>query len=90
MGFGIRSIFCLFFLSSLLCSQARAEDTASVFFIDSSTRQFLRTRSSNDVVQPDSMSPSEVGAAVSVLLGFSPPPTLSAAGSSKVIEILIK
>lgn len=89
MGFGIRSIFCLFFLSSLLCSQARAEDTASVFFIDSSTRQFLRTRSSNDVVQPDSMSPSEVGAAVSVLLGFSPPPTLSAAGSSKLNEVLV-
>ena len=40
--------------------------------------------------QPDSMLPSEVGAAVSVLLGFSPPLTLSAAGSSKVIEILIK
>jgi hypothetical protein len=28
----------------------QAEDTGSIFFIDSSTRQFLRTRSSKDVV----------------------------------------
>ncbi|XP_023928773.1 uncharacterized protein LOC112040103 [Quercus suber] len=88
MDFRIGSIFYLFVLSFLLCSQSRAEDTASVFFIDSSTRQFLRTPSSNDVVQPDSMLPSEVGAAVSVLLGFSPPLTLSADGSSKLNEVL--
>lgn len=32
------------------------------------------------------MMPMEVGAAVSVLLGFAPPSTLSAASSSKVIS----
>ncbi|PRQ35931.1 hypothetical protein RchiOBHm_Chr4g0385911 [Rosa chinensis] len=66
-------------------SQARAQGTASVFFIDSSTHQFLR---SNDVVEPDSMSLPEVSAAVSVLLGFAPPASLSAAGSSKLNEVL--
>ena len=35
------------------------------------------------------MSLSEVGAAVSVLLGFAPPSTLSASGSSKVLNFLI-
>ncbi|XP_062165967.1 uncharacterized protein LOC133872450 isoform X2 [Alnus glutinosa] len=87
MDFHTRVIFYLFFLSSLLCLQA--EDAGSVFFIDSSTRQFLRTRSSNDVVAPDSMLLSEVGAAVSVLLGLAPPPTLSASGSSKLNEVLM-
>ncbi|KAG6731265.1 hypothetical protein I3842_01G120400 [Carya illinoinensis] len=89
MDFLIRSMFFLLILSSLLCSQARAEGTGSVFFIDSSARQFLRTRSSNDVVEPDSMLPSEVGAAVSVLLGFLPPSTLSSAGSSKLNDVLM-
>ncbi|XP_059448695.1 uncharacterized protein LOC132179909 isoform X2 [Corylus avellana] len=83
----IRIIVYLLFLSSLLFLQA--QDTGSVFFIDSSTRQFLRTRSSNDVVAPDSMLLSEVGAAISVLLGFAPPPTLSASGSSKLNEVLM-
>ncbi|XP_059448694.1 uncharacterized protein LOC132179909 isoform X1 [Corylus avellana] len=85
----IRIIVYLLFLSSLLFLQVRAQDTGSVFFIDSSTRQFLRTRSSNDVVAPDSMLLSEVGAAISVLLGFAPPPTLSASGSSKLNEVLM-
>lgn len=35
------------------------------------------------------MSLQEVGAAVSVLLGFAPPSTLSASGSSKVLNYLI-
>ncbi|XP_035548122.1 uncharacterized protein LOC109004054 [Juglans regia] len=89
MDFRIRSMFFLLVLSSLLCSQARAEITGSVFFIDSSARQFLRTPSSNDAVEPDSMLPSEVGAAVSVLLGFLPPATLSSAGSSKLNDVLM-
>ncbi|KAJ7942514.1 Type 1 membrane protein, partial [Quillaja saponaria] len=36
-----------------------------------------------------SLSLQEVSAAVSVLLGFAPPPTLSAAGSSKLNEVLV-
>lgn len=35
------------------------------------------------------MSLPEVGSAVSVLLGFAPPSTLSASGSSKVLHCLI-
>ncbi|EOY05327.1 Type 1 membrane protein, putative isoform 2 [Theobroma cacao] len=82
-------IFHLFLISSLLFSFSRAEDTGSVFFIDSSTHQFLRTQSTGDVAQSQSMLLHEVGAAVSVLLGFAPPTTLSAAGSSKLNEVLI-
>ncbi|KAE8670273.1 hypothetical protein F3Y22_tig00112159pilonHSYRG00144 [Hibiscus syriacus] len=76
-------------ISSLLFSISRAESTGSVIFIDSYTHQFLRTRSSNDVSQSESMLLPEVGAAVSVLLGFPPSVTLSAAGSSKLNEVLI-
>ncbi|GMI96124.1 putative type 1 membrane protein [Hibiscus trionum] len=82
-------IINFFLISSLLFSISRAESAGSVFFIDSSTRQFLRTRSSNDVSQSESMLLPEVGATVSVLLGFPPPVTLSAAGSSKLNEVLI-
>lgn len=39
--------------------------------------------------QFESVSPSEVGAAVSVLLGLAPPVSLSATGSSKVYSLLI-
>ncbi|KAM1036628.1 hypothetical protein ACFX15_030883 [Malus domestica] len=67
----------------------RADGTASVFFIDSSTHHFLRNPSSNDVVKPDSMLLSEVSAAVSVLLGFAPSSALSAAGSAKLNEVLM-
>ncbi|MBA0813028.1 hypothetical protein Gohar_026917, partial [Gossypium harknessii] len=66
-----------------------AESTGSVFFIDSTNHQFIRSQSSNDVAQSESMLLAEVGATVSVLLGFAPPTTLSAAGSSKLNEVLI-
>ncbi|XWS13449.1 hypothetical protein CRYUN_Cryun36dG0038100 [Craigia yunnanensis] len=82
-------IFYLFLIPSLLFSFFRAESTGYVFFIDSSTHQFLRTQSSNDVAQSKSMLLPEVAAAVSVLLGFAPPVTLSAAGSSKLNEVLV-
>ncbi|XWS22387.1 hypothetical protein CRYUN_Cryun29cG0029600 [Craigia yunnanensis] len=82
-------IFSLFLISSLLFSFSRAEATGSVFFIDSSTHQFLRTQSTNDAAQSASMLLPEVGAIVSVLLGFAPSITLSAAGSSKLNEVLI-
>ncbi|XP_004296639.1 PREDICTED: uncharacterized protein LOC101292590 [Fragaria vesca subsp. vesca] len=76
--------------SSFFFSQARGQGSASVFFIDSSTHRFLRSPASNDVVfKPDSMSLPEVSAAVSVLLGFAPPASLSAAGSSKLNEVLV-
>ncbi|KDP39383.1 hypothetical protein JCGZ_01140 [Jatropha curcas] len=90
MEFRLRSVFHLLIVSSLLCTLARAETTGSVFFIDGQNHQYLRKPlSTNDVVQSHSMSPLEVGAAVSVLLGFQPPTTLSAAGSSKLNEVLM-
>ncbi|KAK8577749.1 hypothetical protein V6N13_028014 [Hibiscus sabdariffa] len=76
-------------ISSFLFSISRAESAGSVFFIDSSTHQFLRTRSSDDVAQSESMLLPEVGATVSILLGFPPTAMLSAAGSSKLNEVLI-
>lgn len=84
-----RICFFLVTVSSFFFSQARAQGTASLFFIDSSTHRFLRNPASNDVVKPDSMSLPEVSAAVSVLLGFAPPAALSAAGSSKLNEVLM-
>ncbi|KAH6816177.1 hypothetical protein C2S53_006395 [Perilla frutescens var. hirtella] len=57
----------------------------SVLFLDSPTRPYLR-RSSDQTV---SLSPSEIGATASVLLGFAPPSTLTAASSSKLNEVLV-
>nr|APA20112.1 putative type 1 membrane protein [Populus tomentosa] len=81
------AILHLFVIFSLFFSLAEAETAGSVFFIDSQTRQYLRTPSPNDGVQ--SMSLQEVGAAVSVLLGFAPSDALSAASSSKLNEVLM-
>ncbi|CAK7336253.1 unnamed protein product [Dovyalis caffra] len=89
MDFQIRSVLHLLIISSLLFSLAKAESGGSVYFIDSQTRQYLRTPSPNDVVQSNSMSIREVGAAVSVLLGFAPFDALSAASSSKLNEVLL-
>ncbi|MBA0570632.1 hypothetical protein Golob_004251 [Gossypium lobatum] len=82
-------IFSVFLISFLFFAFPRAESTGSVFFIDSTNHQFIRSQSSNDVAQSESMLLAEVGATVSVLLGFAPLTTLSAAGSSKLNEVLI-
>lgn len=83
MGFSLLLIF------SLLCIQSRAGASGSIFFLDSPTHPFLRPRSSDDAMKVDSVLLPEVGAAVSVLLGFAPSSTLSAASSSKLNEILL-
>ncbi|KAM6544698.1 hypothetical protein CsatB_025434 [Cannabis sativa] len=80
--------FYLLLILSLICAQSRAETTGSVFFIDSSSNQFFR-KASDDVVKPDLILDTEAGAAVSVLLGFAPPSTLSEASSSKLNQILV-
>ncbi|MBA0764723.1 hypothetical protein Gotri_014019 [Gossypium trilobum] len=82
-------IFHLFLISLLLFSFSKAESNGSVFFIDSSTHQFLRAQSTNDLALSESILLPEVGAAVSVLLGVAPTVTLSASGSSKLNEVLI-
>ncbi|XP_059632185.1 uncharacterized protein LOC132274859 [Cornus florida] len=81
--------FRLLFILALLCLQSRADDSGSVFFLDSSIHQYLRPHSSDSIANRDSMLLPEVGAAVSVLLGFAPPATLSAASSLKLNEVLM-
>lgn len=81
--------FSLLLIFSLLCIQSRAGASGSIFFLDSPTHPFLRPRSSDDAMKADSVLLPEVGAAVSVLLGFAPSATLSAASSSKLNEILL-
>ncbi|CAA0816685.1 putative type 1 membrane protein [Striga hermonthica] len=58
---------------------------STVVFLDSPTHQYLRQSSS----QSGSFSPSEISAAASVLLGFAPYPTVTAASSSKLNEVLM-
>lgn len=85
----IRSGVLLLLISSSLSLIAKAEVGGSVFFVDSSNHQYLRHRSPDDASEFKSLSPSEVGAAVSVLLGLAPPVALSATGSSKLNEVLM-
>ncbi|KAJ0693985.1 hypothetical protein HanPI659440_Chr15g0603611 [Helianthus annuus] len=79
-------IFSVIFLivSLILCSQSRADGTGSVYFLDSSTHNYFQSRSS----ESKSISIPEVGAAVSVLLGYAPPSSLSSASSEKLNEVL--
>ncbi|CAH8373725.1 unnamed protein product [Eruca vesicaria subsp. sativa] len=74
----------IFVVSLLLTLNSKGEATGSVFFIDGSNNQYLRPSSE----QALPMSLSEVSAAVSALLGFAPPSTLTADGSSKLNKIL--
>ncbi|XP_073132393.1 uncharacterized protein [Henckelia pumila] len=57
---------------------------ADVLFLDSPTRGYLR----HSPDQTTTFTPSEVGAATSVLLGFSPHSVLAVASSSKLNEVL--
>lgn len=82
----LRVVFLLPLL--LCCAQIRAEESGSILFIDAPNQQFLRTHSSDGVAETSSMSLSDVSAALSVLLGFSPPASLSADSSSKLNEVL--
>ncbi|PSR84751.1 Sucrose-phosphate synthase [Actinidia chinensis var. chinensis] len=84
-----RRSFCHLIILSLLCLQATADDTGYVRFLDSPVRQYFRPFSSDAVSETNSLLLPEVGAAVSVLLGFAPPATLSAASSSKLNEVLM-
>ncbi|KAJ4894439.1 putative type 1 membrane protein [Raphanus sativus] len=74
----------IFVVSLLLTLNSRGEASGSVFFIDGSNNQYLRPPSE----QALPMSLSEVSAAVSALLGFAPPSTLTPDGSSKLNKIL--
>ncbi|XP_057486184.1 uncharacterized protein LOC130772309 isoform X2 [Actinidia eriantha] len=84
-----QSSFCHLIILSLLFLQATADGTSYVRFLDSPVRQYFRPFSSDVVSETNSMLLPEVGAAVSVLLGFAPPATLSAASSSKLNKVLM-
>ncbi|KAI3704250.1 hypothetical protein L1987_74466 [Smallanthus sonchifolius] len=75
----------LLVVSSILCFQSRADGTGSVYFLDSSTHNYFQSPTS----ESKSISLPEVGAAVSILLGFAPPSTLSYPSSEKLNEVLI-
>lgn len=79
----------LILLSLFLHHSTVADGTSSVFFIDNPSHRYIRSPSSDASSKISSMSLSEVGAAVSVLLGFAPPATLSSASSSKLNEVLV-
>ncbi|KAL6971081.1 hypothetical protein U1Q18_030764 [Sarracenia purpurea var. burkii] len=83
------SFWVVITLSLFLCLQSMVDGDGSVFFLDSAINQYIRPRSSDSISKIDSMLHLEVGAAVSVLLGFAPPPTLSAASSSRLNEVLM-
>ncbi|KAF8042341.1 hypothetical protein BT93_A0841 [Corymbia citriodora subsp. variegata] len=89
MEMRIRGALLLLSISSSLFLTAKAEFRGSVFFVDSSNHQYLRHRSPDDASEFKSVLPSEVGAAVSVLLGLAPPVSLSTTGSSKLNEVLM-
>ncbi|CAI0436799.1 unnamed protein product [Linum tenue] len=81
-----RVLVALLLVSSFLCTSAKAESSGTVLFIDGQQHHYLRSPSTNGGVQ--SMSIPEVADAVSVLLGFAPSATLSAAGSAKLNGVL--
>ncbi|RAL44320.1 hypothetical protein DM860_015680 [Cuscuta australis] len=86
MAGNTRSSLSYLIIISLLSLHTTIIDGASgVFFLDSPDQRYVRPSSSDET---SSMSLPEVGAAVSVLLGFSPPATLSTKSSSKLNEVL--
>ncbi|KAG5588553.1 hypothetical protein H5410_048987 [Solanum commersonii] len=81
--------FTFLLLLSLFLHSKVADGTSSVFFLDNPSHRYFRSPSSDASSKISSLSLSEVGATVSVLLGFAPPATLSSASSSKLNEVLI-
>jgi len=82
------SKFYLLMFVSAICFQIKAEGRDSVVFLDSPSHPYLRTASASSSFQ-NSISLSEVGAAVSVLLGLAPPASLPPDSSSKLDEVLL-
>ncbi|KAL8162888.1 hypothetical protein V2J09_014377 [Rumex salicifolius] len=91
LSHAIGRFYFLLLILGILCLQSKAETSSSVVFLDSPAHQYLRSRPSDGIAGTSSASISagEIGAAVSVLLGFAPPATLSATSSSKINEILM-
>ncbi|XP_042413229.1 uncharacterized protein LOC122002207 [Zingiber officinale] len=68
--------------------QARGESKGSVAFIDGYLQRYIRSNAQDSSGKAISMSLTEVAATISVLLGFAPPPSLPAASSSKLSQVL--
>ncbi|KAG6490476.1 hypothetical protein ZIOFF_051774 [Zingiber officinale] len=68
--------------------QARGESKGSVAFIDGYLQRYIRNNAQDSSGKAISMSLTEVAATISVLLGFAPPPSLPAASSSKLSQVL--
>uniref|UniRef100_A0A0V0I527 Putative ovule protein n=1 Tax=Solanum chacoense TaxID=4108 RepID=A0A0V0I527_SOLCH len=81
--------FTFLLLLSLFLHSKVADGTSSVYFLDNPSHRYFRSPSSDASSKISSLSLSEVGATVSVLLGFAPPATLSSASSSKLNEVLV-
>ncbi|PIN01886.1 hypothetical protein CDL12_25603 [Handroanthus impetiginosus] len=79
------SLTVLFILSLLSFHSKVIYGDSTVFFLDSPSRHYLRHSPS----QTGSLSPSEISAAASVLLGFAPFSTLTPVSSSKLNEVLM-
>nr|GLL46438.1 uncharacterized protein LOC109152104 [Ipomoea trifida] len=75
----------LVIISLLSLHYAVTDGSPGVYFLDGSAHQYVRPSSPDETA---SLSLPEVGAAVSVLLGFAPPATLSAESSFKLNEVL--
>ncbi|XP_004247850.1 uncharacterized protein [Solanum lycopersicum] len=81
--------FTFLLLLSLFLHSKVADGTSSVYFIDNPSHRYFRSPSSDASSKISSLSLSDVGATVSILLGFAPPATLSSASSSKLNEVLV-
>ncbi|KAF6158012.1 hypothetical protein GIB67_008141 [Kingdonia uniflora] len=81
---------CLLVLMSAICFQTRAEvSSGSIAFLDNPNHRYLRMQSPDGSAEAGTMFLSDVGAAVSILLGFTPPASLSADSSFKLNEFLL-
>ncbi|KAL3828372.1 hypothetical protein ACJIZ3_017174 [Penstemon smallii] len=80
-----RSAYVLALVFALSLHSKVINGDSSAIFLDSPTRNFLR----HSAPKIPTLSPSEVGAAASVLLGLSPPSTLTEVSSSKLNEVLM-
>jgi renin receptor len=81
-------VFSLLIIFPLLCFHSRADGTGSVFFLDSTSHQYLRPQSSDSTAEKILILFPEVVGAVSVLLGV-PPPILASSSSDKLNEVLM-
>ncbi|CAA6662505.1 unnamed protein product [Spirodela intermedia] len=87
MDLRVRAFHMLILVSGLCLLQARGGSSNSVLFLDGSEHKYIRSHPET-VDEANPMSPLEVAATVSVLLGVAPPVSLPAESSLKLDKIL--